>query len=368
MYLISELKRILNQTFKFHKPRVDCLAKFLLGLFSVRTVNLSEIAVAFQGKAQKASRYTRLHRFLKQVNFDSLQVARFIFNLFPLKGQKVYLTLDRTNWYWGKQKLNVLVLGIAYEGVAIPLFWTWLPKGGNASGQEHSTMIQRFLQCFDSSIIAGVLADREFANQDFFKYLSDHQIPFYIRIKEGALVSHFKHSKPFKAKQLFKGLDLNEQQYQQQPVTVHGQQCCLAAGRSPKGELLIVATNQSPHNAVSIYLRRWEIENLFATLKSKGFRFEETHVTKLPRLNTFMNILAIGFAWMHRIGEWAAEIKPIQWKTYRNKKRYLQSTFFRYGLDYFRELLLQFKPAKTLLRQCLRLLNIPPQIPIGVSS
>lgn len=103
MYPISELKRILSQTLTFHKQRIDCLARFLLGLFSVRTVNLSEIAVAFQGKAIKDSRYKRLQRFLKQVNFNSSEVARFIFNLFPLKNQKVYLTLDRTNWYWGKK-------------------------------------------------------------------------------------------------------------------------------------------------------------------------------------------------------------------------------------------------------------------------
>lgn len=94
------------------------------------------------------------------------------------------------------------------------------------------------------------------------------------------------------AKRLFKGLGVNEQRYHRQPIIVHGQSCYLSAGRSPKGELLIVATNQSPENAVPIYLRRWEIENLFSALKSKGFRFEDTHVTQLPRLNTLMNILA----------------------------------------------------------------------------
>ena len=364
MYPISELKRILGQTFTFHKQRIDCLAKFLLGLFSVRTVNLSEIAVAFQGKAQKDSRYMRLHRFLKQVNFDSQTLARFIFNLFPVKNQKVYLTLDRTNWYWGKQKLNVLVLGIAYEGVAIPLFWEWLPRGGNASGQEHSAIVQRFLACFDASIIAGVLADREFANQDFFKYLSDRKIPYYIRIKEGARVTFFKKTKPFKAKKLFTTLALKKQQHHIQPLIVHGQKCHLSAGRSQTGEWLIVATNQPPENAVSIYLRRWEIENLFSALKSKGFRFEDTHVTKLTRLNTLMGILAIGFAWMHRIGEWVASQKPIRWKIYQNQKRHPQSTFFRYGLDFFRELLLQFKSPKKLFKKCLNLLNIHTKTPM----
>ena len=368
MYPLAELKRILGQTFTFHKSRIDCLAKFLLGLFSVRTVNLSEIAVAFQSKAQKESRYKRLHRFLKQVTFDSQTLARFIFNVFPFKHQKVYLTLDRTNWYWGKQKLNVLVLGVAYEGVAIPLFWQWLPKGGNASGQEHSQMLERFLKCFDSSKIAGVLADREFANQDFLKYLTDRHIPFYIRIKEGALVKHFEYSKLFKAKQLFKDLTRQSQQYHIQSLIVHGQKCYLASGRSHTGEWLIVATNQPPENAVSIYLRRWEIENLFSALKSKGFRFEDTHVTKLERLDTLTSILAIGFAWMHRIGEWLATRKPIRWKIYRNQKRHPQSTFFRYGLDFFRELLLQFKSPKTLFKKCLNLLKIPKNTPARAIS
>jgi hypothetical protein len=320
--------------------------------------------VAFQGKAQKDSRYKRLQRFLKQINFDSQALARFIFNLFPFKNQKVYLTLDRTNWYWGKQKLNVLVLGIAYEGVAIPLFWQWLPKGGNASGQEHSEMLERFLKCFDSSKIAGILADREFANQDFFKYLIDRQIPYYIRIKEGAVVAYFEHSKPFKAKQLFKNLTRQSQKHHIQPLIVHGQKCYLSAGRSHTGEWLIVATNQSPESAVSIYLRRWEIENLFSALKSKGFRFEDTHITKLERLDTLTSILAIGFAWMHRIGEWADSQKPIRWKVYQNQQRYPQSTFFRYGLDFFRELLLQFKSPKTLFKKCLNLLKIPTKTPM----
>ena len=240
-------------------------------------------------------------------------------------------------------------------------------KGGNASSQEHSEMLERFLNALASSKIAGVLADREFANQDFFKYLADRHIPYYIRIKEGAIVAHFEHSKPFKAKQLFKNLTRQSQQHHIQSLIAHGQKCYLSAGRSHTGEWLIVATNQPPENAVSIYLRRWEIENLFSALKSKGFRFEDTHITKLERLNTLTSILAIGFAWMHRIGEWASSQKPIRWKVYRNKKRHPQSTFFRYGLDFFRELLLQFKTPKKLFKKCLDLLKIPQKTPTGDS-
>ena len=47
--------------------------------------------------------------------------------LFFKPEDKYYLIIDRTNWYWGKKKINIFMLGIAYEGIAIPLFWKLLP-------------------------------------------------------------------------------------------------------------------------------------------------------------------------------------------------------------------------------------------------
>ncbi|WP_410520711.1 transposase [Candidatus Tisiphia endosymbiont of Dioctria rufipes] len=41
----------------------------------------------------------------------------------------------------------------------------------------------------------------------------------------------------------------------------------------------IIATNDNPYQALDIYKRRWEIENLFACLKTRGFNFENTHLT-----------------------------------------------------------------------------------------
>jgi len=37
-----------------------CFVRMLLGLFAVRTINLSEIALAMDGKAKAASSYRRL--------------------------------------------------------------------------------------------------------------------------------------------------------------------------------------------------------------------------------------------------------------------------------------------------------------------
>jgi len=34
--------------------------------------------------------------------------------------------MDRSDWFWGKTKINILTLAVAYEGAAIPLFWCLL--------------------------------------------------------------------------------------------------------------------------------------------------------------------------------------------------------------------------------------------------
>ena len=130
---INELKKILSENLTWNKARLDCFVRMLIALFVVRTVNLSEIAVAFTSKAEVNSRYKRLQRFFAKFKIDYTVIARFIFKLFFSDSQKIYLTIDRTNWYWGKQKINIFMLGIAYEGIAIPLFWICLPKAGSSN-------------------------------------------------------------------------------------------------------------------------------------------------------------------------------------------------------------------------------------------
>lgn len=125
-------------------------------------------------------------------------------------------------------------------------------------------------------------------------------------------------------------------------VKVFGEKVFLAASRSEKGELMIVATNQNPKNAIACYLRRWEIESLFQCLKGRGFRFEETHITNLDRLKKLTAVLAIGFVWAHKVGEWKAEIKPIVRKFFKDQSRPQQS-YFRHGLDHIREIVLALK-------------------------
>jgi len=89
-------------------------------------------------------------------------VARFIFKWFLLNNGKHYLIIDRTNWKLGKQDINVLMLSVAHEGVAIPLFWINLGRSGNSNTAQRIQLINKYIEAFGSDTIAGILGDREF--------------------------------------------------------------------------------------------------------------------------------------------------------------------------------------------------------------
>lgn len=347
----SELNNILSKFLKWNNARLSCFTKMLLSLFAVKTVNLREIANAFSSPASIDSRYKRIKRFFSQVQIDSKIITLWIFSLFFTRNQKLYITIDRTNWFFGKSKINILVVGVAYEGVSIPLYWDFLNKAGNAKAIEHQASIERFISLFGKQCIAGVLADREFGNTQFIRWLNENKIPFFIRIKQGFLLK-IKHRKFLTAEKLFKNIRPKEKYYFAMDVNLFGEKVFLAGSRSERGELMIVATNQNPKNAISIYLRRWEIECLFQSLKSRGFHFENTHLTKTERLNKLITLLAMGFCWAHKVGEWKAKLKPIRFNHHRESLR-PQATYFKYGLELIRDTIInpfkQFKLFKKLV-------------------
>ena len=61
-------------------------------------------------------------------------------------------------------------------------------------------------------------------------------------------------------------------------------------------------------------------------LKTKGWRFEDTRVIEPKRIEKLLVLLALGFVWAHKIGEWKASIKPIPLKKLRNQKARNQKT------------------------------------------
>ncbi|MCA1628736.1 MAG: IS4 family transposase, partial [Acidobacteria bacterium] len=340
-------------TVALNKARGNFLAKFLVALVQVKTVNLSEIANVFAGRAQSDSHYKRIQRFLRFFELPYAVIALSLLRLLPLCAPYV-LTMDRTNWQLGQTSLNLLVLGIAYKGVAIPILWTVLEKRGNSNTAERSAIVREFVALCGAHSIAYLAADREFIGKEWFRWLRAQRIDFRIRVKENTQVLNGRGQR-VPVWKLFRGQRLGTQLVIASARRCWGLDLYFSGVRLASGEYVIVVAPQAAERALEDYARRWEIETLFGCLKSRGFRLEETHVTAPERLKKLLALLALAFCWAVIVGEWLSEQKPLTLK----KHGRLCKSVFRHGLNHLRRILcnLQSLAQQFAFRRVIQLLS-----------
>ena len=179
---ISELQKTLSDFFDWNKARISCLSQILQALFCVKTVNLAQIALAFQTQTKKESAYRRVCRFFTGFSFDLSSIVLIVLKVFSLQGKHL-LIIDRTNWKWGKTPINILMVSISYLGIGIPLFWAVLDLDGTSCLEDRASLLERVLEKFGLQKIEAVIADREFVGKKWFHFLIENKIPFVIRVK-----------------------------------------------------------------------------------------------------------------------------------------------------------------------------------------
>ena len=75
---------------------------------------------------------------MDKLSIDTLALSVWLLSWFYEADETIYLAIDRTQWQWGKHKINFLVVAVPYKRIAIPLIWVLLPKKGNSNHQERA--------------------------------------------------------------------------------------------------------------------------------------------------------------------------------------------------------------------------------------
>ena len=358
MELHDGLRRILKEHLIWNKAHLDCFIGMLFSLLHLKQVNLTQLALAFPSDATLKSRYRRRQRFFQKVSFDYDAMADLLMKNFGFYGKNYYLTLDRTNWKWGKKNLNILTLGVVYRGIAIPILWEVLDKQGNSNQGERITLMQQFINQFGQHNISGLLGDREFIGKKGWAWLTNNSIPYLVRVKKNQKIIDAQNQERT-VSSLFSDLKINKIRVLRNPRWMSDQWVWLSRMKLESGELLILAGNQYFKKPMTVYGYRWEIETLFQRLKGRGFHWEETRLTTPDRIKKMMALLSIAFCWSHKMGEWKhKEIKPLQVK----KHGRLEQSLFRYGLDYLTDCLIKQVNKKIDVAHLLMIFLCPPDM------
>jgi hypothetical protein len=293
-------------------------------LLKVRSSNLAKIANAVETEADSDSVYRQIQRFLKNEN----QVMIDYLKLLKLNG-KLKILIDRTEWKFGETWINILTLSVAYKNVAIPILWKVVGRKGNATAAQHIALIQEFVEKFGANRILRVYADREFGSFELLKYLIENQIDFHIRLK----TNHLSGGKSFK--QIWRKAGERVKLRGKVKVEVFGLEVyvsCVKYRKDGKTEYLIVASLKRNKYAIEEYKVRWQIETMFGCLKSRGFNFEETHLTMPEKIGKLLMLLGLGLCLAMLMGKLQVEVLQRVKMKLKNNKRYAKS-LFRIGLD-----------------------------------
>jgi len=332
----NKLKQTLQVHFAWEERRVKFLTMFVIGVLKMRTVSLSHLAIVLNPLVRQESNYRRIQNFFQKYSFDVDSLGRFLLSILR-SGEKIILTLDRTNWKFGKQDINVLMAAIAFGDCSLPLCWSLLPTCGNSNYSQRRQILERAISLVGKERIKCLVADREFGSGKMFKYLKKEGINFHIRIKRTSAIKHCM-STVSSLEEVFEKIRSRRYVILPNKKLIYDEEVYVGGRRSKDNDYLILASSDNPEEAESCYKKRWTIETMFGNMKSRGFDFEKTHMSDPEKISKLIFLIGIALIWSYLTGIWMKESLRIFIKTKTHGRK--EKSIFRVGLDFLRQILL----------------------------
>jgi hypothetical protein len=334
---------------KLSVTRHETLGWLVTAMLTACTTSLWKLAPHIGTNTEVESVYRRLARFFQHVRFDGAAFARMIVAVLGLDKIGAWdMALDRTNWKLGKVHINILMLGVVWNGICVPLFWMLLPKAGNSNTDERIKLLKKLRRTFPKQPLGSLMGDREFIGGVWMEWLTTTGISFVLRLREDMHVFKDGYA-PMPLSHVARNLRVGQKMILKGSWRL-GQNAADASPplriiilRLDDGELLSLATDKKPKTALARYRNRWKIETLFAALKTRGFDLEATHITAPKKLALLVGVLALTAALVYKTGLWVTKLKPTAIK----KHGRLAKSIFRRGIETLKKLLASLSFGQT---------------------
>lgn len=319
-HLLSELKAL-----NLNLARLKCLTLLLASMLRHRTVNLTILATQNLSGAKNESCYRRFQNFFLNASLNLNSVGRFILLKMPKPEGGWVLSMDRSNWKYGKRHINILTLGVVVNNIAIPFAWKVLPqktKRGNSNTSHRIALLNKALKLVKAKDIDVLLMDREFGGQKWLEWIDKHDVGYIVRVKTNTIIGDqlaHEHSSTRSRKGSYS-------RYKVWGMEVFFS-CKTITSKGRRDERLYVISNRfSGKQALELYKLRWGIELLFSHLKKRGFNLESTHMSDPKKLEKLFALVSLAFLFSFA---WGCELRS----TRKTTKAVARKSIFRQGLE-----------------------------------
>lgn len=309
-----------------------CLISILQAMIVSWSVNILKIASEFSSGACVSSVVRRIERFLMRGLIKQHEAARSIIDALPEKGRFI-LSMDGSSWKLGTFKYYVLAVGICFNGISLPICFAFLPGHDITSFVDEIEIMERIVSLVGRGRIECLLADREFGNGNFIKWLQINHIRYCLRLRENLYMRKDGDKNGRKLRDVLSSLRIGDS------VVLNGVwivrknvrvriYATRRIGRGGEESLIILASPVECDYTETLYRKRWTLETAFRGLKSAGFNMEDTHLNE-KRFENMLTLLMIAFAAAFIEGLIKIQTLPI---TMIKSKQVQRISIFRYGM------------------------------------
>jgi hypothetical protein len=267
----------------FQKPSLEAISKIIFAMAKVKKLRITCLAEALPGLPTSNQKY--ITRNLNKLDETDLQDALVSFS----NAKEKHLLMDFTDMerlnaektdYVGILKdgesrgYSIFSLGEGFKGRVKVVFSKILSsKIINDSTSGKWMIIQQWMNGILSFLKTKIIvADREFCNETMLSYLSDNEIRYSIRLKQGA-GKHSVRITNIRGNDVDIALKPGQKKYWRN-IFYKGKVWANLAGEWTKGcsKPMYIITNYSPKEALKAYKKRMKIEQGFRDIKDKlGF-------------------------------------------------------------------------------------------------
>lgn len=305
-----------------HKKRQEFLCALLVGLIKSRSVHFSEIADKMDKSIKVSSIERRIQDFFLRVGFDYRQLMLFFLGF--VHHNRLCLSIDRTEWDFGKTQINILCVVVSIGKMAVPLYFDLLDnRSGNSNASDRIDLFKGIIEQVGVERIEMLIMDREFIGHKWLRWLKRQGIAFCVRVPKHHKIMLIDGSR-WTAEQF---LGRRKARYLEQ-VVVDLVVVNLALGYDKKGELLYLIGTLPAQQLPAWYRKRWSIEVFFQALKGRGFNLEDSRLRCLIKYKKLFAVVAMAYTLCWATGIQAARTQPVKCKNHG----YPQYSVFRRGL------------------------------------